>query len=95
MPESQVGMTQEIDIPTWKWDVINMDLITCLPRTRRQHKLIWVIVYRMTKSSRFLAIKTTYLVEEYAKLYINEIIRLHGVPLSIILDRAPQFTFHF
>ena len=29
------GMTQEIDIPTWKWDVINIDLITGLPRTRR------------------------------------------------------------
>ena len=31
------GMTQEIDIPTWKWDVINMDFITGLPRIRRQH----------------------------------------------------------
>ena len=54
------GMTQEIDIPTWKWDVINMDLIIGLPRTRRQHDSIWVIVDRMTKSSRFLAVKTTY-----------------------------------
>ena len=47
------GMTQEINIPTWKWDVINMDFITGLPRTRRQHESIWVIVDRMTKSSRF------------------------------------------
>ena len=53
------GMTQEIDIPTWKWDVIYMDLITGLPRTRTQHDSIWVIVDRMTKSSRFLAVKTT------------------------------------
>ena len=48
------GMTQEIDIPTWKWDVINMDFITGLPRIRRQHDSIWVIVDRMTKSSRLL-----------------------------------------
>ena len=34
------GMTQKIDIPTWKWDVINMDFITGLPRTRRQHDSI-------------------------------------------------------
>ena len=53
------GMTQDIDIPIWKWDVINMDFIIVLPRTRRQHDLIWVIVDRMTESSRFLAAKTT------------------------------------
>ncbi|MCQ7632740.1 transposase family protein, partial [Salmonella enterica] len=89
------GMTQEIDIPTWKWEVINMDFITGLPRTRRQHDSIWVIVDSVTKSSRFLAVKATNSAEDYAKLYINEIVRLHGVPLSIISDRGPQFTSHF
>ena len=88
-------MTQDIDIRTCKWDVINMDFITGSPHTRRQHDSIWVIVDIMTKSSRFLAVKTTYLAEDYARLYINEIVRLHGVPLSIILDRGPQFTFNF
>ena len=89
------GMTQEIHIPTWKWDFINMDFIKGLPRTRRQHDSIWVIVDRMTKSSRFLAVKTTDSAEDYAKLYINEIVRLHGVILSIITDRGPQFTSYF
>ena len=88
------GMTQEIDIPTWKWDVINMDFITGLPRTRRQRDSIWVIVDRMIKFSRFLAVKTTYSTEDYAKIYLTEIVRLHGVPLSIISDRGPQFTSH-
>ena len=54
-----------------------------------------MIVDRMTKSSRYLAVKTTYSKEDYAKLYLTEIVRLHGVPLSIILDRGPQFTFNF
>ena len=85
----QGGMTQEIDIPTWKF---NMDFITGLPRTRRQHNSIWMIVDRMTKSFRFLAIKTIDSVEDYAKLYINEIVRLYGVPLSIISYRGPQCT---
>ena len=82
-------MTQEIDISTWKWDVINMDFITRLPRTRRYYDSIWVIVDRMTKSSRFLAVKTTNSTEDYAQLYINEIVRLHGDPLSIISDGGP------
>ena len=75
--------------------MINMDFITGLPRTRRQHESIWVIVDRMTKSSRFLADKTIYLAKDYAKFYLTEIVRLHGVPLSIIPDRGHQFTSHF
>ena len=89
------GMTQEIDIPTFKWDVINLDFITGLPRTRRQYDSIRVIVDRMTKSSHFLAVKTTYSAKDYAKLYLTEIVRLRGVPLSIISDRGPRFTSHF
>ncbi|WMV42033.1 hypothetical protein MTR67_035418, partial [Solanum verrucosum] len=87
-------MTQEINIPTWKWEVINMDFITDLPRTPRQHDSIWLIVDRVIKSAHFLAIRTTDSAEDYAKLYINNIVRLH-VPLSIILDRGPHFTSYF
>ena len=65
------GMTQEIDIPTWKWDVINMDFITGLPRIRRQHDSIWVIVDRMTKSSRFLAVKTTHSAKVFSLALIS------------------------
>ena len=78
--EKPGGMTQEIDIPSWKWDVINMDFITGLPRSRRHHNSIWVIANRMTIYSRFLAVKITYSAEDDAKLYLNEIVRLHGVP---------------
>ncbi|KAH0694838.1 hypothetical protein KY285_021935 [Solanum tuberosum] len=48
------------------WEVINMDFITGLPRTRRQHDSIWVIVDRVTKSAHFLLIKTTDSSEDYA-----------------------------
>ena len=88
-------MTQEINIPTWKWDVISKDFIIRLPRTRKQHESIWVIVDNMTKYSHFLAVKTTYSAEDYAKLYLTEILRLHRFPLSIISDRGPWFTSHF
>ncbi|KAH0671214.1 hypothetical protein KY285_025427 [Solanum tuberosum] len=50
---------------------------------------------QMTKSAHFLLVKTTYAVEDYAKLYIQEIVRLHGVPVSIISDRDAQFTTRF
>ncbi|KAH0654413.1 hypothetical protein KY289_032091 [Solanum tuberosum] len=89
------GMTQEIDIPSWKWEVITIDFIRGLPHTRRQQVTIWVIVDRVTKFAHFMVVKTTDSVEDYAKIYINDIVRFHGVPLSIISNRGPQFTSHF
>ncbi|KAF3617940.1 hypothetical protein FXO38_33696 [Capsicum annuum] len=50
------GFMQEFTIPTWKWEKVNMDFVMGLPRTRRQHDLVWVIIDRMTKSAYFLPI---------------------------------------
>lgn len=73
-----------IDIPTWKWEEINMDCFKGLPCTSIQHYSIWVIVHRVTKSSCFLTVNTIELVEDYPKIYINEIVKLHGITLCII-----------
>ncbi|XP_075111445.1 uncharacterized protein LOC142181797 [Nicotiana tabacum] len=89
------GLTQNIEIPIWKWEMINMDFITGLPRSFRKHDSISVIVDRLTKSAHFLPVKTTDSAEDYAKLYIKEIVQLHGTPLSIISDRGAQFTASF
>jgi len=78
------GQMQRIELPEWKWEHVTMDFVTGLPKTRRFHDAIWVIVDRLTKSAHFLAIKTTLALEGLAKLYIEEIVRLHGVPVSII-----------
>ena len=79
---------QCINLPVWKWDMINMDFITGLPRTLQKFDSIWVIVDRLTKSAHFLPVKTTYTTEDYARLYVKEIVRLHGIPISIISDRG-------
>ena len=89
------GLAQNIEIPTWKWEDINMDFMVGLPKTWKRYDSIWVIVDRMTKSAHFLPVKTTYNAEDYAKLYVKELVHLHGVPRSIISDRGPQFTSHF
>nr|XP_009798017.1 PREDICTED: uncharacterized protein LOC104244312 [Nicotiana sylvestris] len=89
------GLTQYIELQLWKWDMKNMNFITGFPRTPRRYDALWVIIDRLTKSAHFLLVRTTYSAEDYAKLYIREIVRLHGVPLSIISDRWAQFTTHF
>ena len=54
-----------------------------------------VIVDWLTKSAHFLAVRMTFTLEEFSKLYKREIIRLHGVPVSIVSDLDPRFTDHF
>ena len=72
-----------------------MDFITGLPRTTNGYDAIWVIVDRLTKSAHFLAIKVSHSIEQLAQLYVKEVIRLHGVPKSIVSDRDGRFTSHF
>ncbi|GKC23923.1 putative nucleotidyltransferase, ribonuclease H [Tanacetum coccineum] len=89
------GLLQQPEIPEWKWDKITMDFITKLPKTKSGHDTICVIVDRLTKSAYFLATREDYSTERLAKLYIDEIVAQHGVPVSIISDRDGRFTSHF
>ena len=72
-----------------------MDFVSELPRSSESYDSIWVIVDRMTKSAHFLPIKTTDPVRKLASLYLKEIVWLHGVPVSIVLDRDARFTSMF
>ena len=65
-----------------------MYFIVGLPRTRRQNDSIWVVIDRLTKSTHLIFIKSTYSVEDYVKIYIDEIVSVHGITLSIISDRG-------
>ena len=66
-----------------------------LPRTQAGNDAIWVVVDRLTKSAHFLPILVTCPLEKLAGMYIKEIVRLHGVPKSLISDRDPRFTSRF
>ena len=93
--QKPAGKIQLLPIPVWKWEKITMDFVTGLPRTQRQHDAIWVIVDRLTKSAHFLPVNVEDSLEKLAKLYVDEIVRLHGVPISIVSDRDPRFTSRF
>ncbi|GJZ37001.1 putative reverse transcriptase domain-containing protein [Tanacetum coccineum] len=72
-----------------------MDFVTKLPKTSSGHDTIWVIVDRLTKSTHFLPMREEYKMERLARLYLNEIVSRHGVPISIISDRDSRFTSRF
>ncbi|WMV13393.1 hypothetical protein MTR67_006778 [Solanum verrucosum] len=76
-----------MSIPEWKWERIAMDFVVGLSKTIRKFDSIWMVVDRLTKSAHFIHVRVDYNAQQLAKVYVKEIVRLHKVPLSIILDR--------
>jgi transposase InsO family protein len=72
-----------------------MDFIIGLPRTKSGNDSVWVVVDRLTKVAHFIPVRTTYGGDKLAKLYIDRIVKLHGVPKRIVSDRGTQFTSRF
>ena len=66
-----------------------MDFITGLLLTQQGHDSIGVIVDCLTKLAHFVPVNTRYLARKYAELYVSQIVRLHGIPKTVISDRGP------
>ena len=89
------GLLQSLPIPQWKWEKITMDFVVGLSRCQSGYDAMWVIVDRLTKSAHFLPMKNSDSIEKLAELYVKEIVRLHGMPVSIVSYRDPRFTSRF
>ncbi|KAA0061889.1 DNA/RNA polymerases superfamily protein [Cucumis melo var. makuwa] len=89
------GFLNPLPVPEWKWEHITMDFLFGLPRTSSGHDGIWVIVDRLTKTTRFIPIKMTSTLDQLARLYVDKIVSQYGVPVSIVSDRDPRFTSKF
>ena len=89
------GMLQPLPVAEWKWEYVTMDFVTGLPKSSKGHDAIWVVVDRLTKTAHFLPIRVSDSVKALSHLYVREIVRLHGVPVSIVSDRDPRFTARF
>jgi transposase InsO family protein len=90
-----MGLLQPIPTPERRWDVVTMDLITQLPRTRNGHDAIAVFVDKYSKMAHYASTTTTVSAPQLASLFWKEIVRHHGIPSAIISDRDPRFTSHF
>jgi hypothetical protein len=89
------GLLQPHAILESKWEVISMDFIVGLPLMARRHDSIFLVVDTLTKSVHFIPVRTTYQAPDIARVFISEIVRLHGVPKRIISDRGWMFTGRF
>jgi len=84
-----------LPIPEWKWEVISIDFITSLPRSKKQNESVMVVVDKLSKVVHFIPVKSTYKAVNIVDVLMKEVFRLHGIPRIIISDKDVKFIGNF
>lgn len=88
------GILQPLPVPLQVWDNISLDFIEGLPSSYGKY-IILVIIDRLTKYVHFVALSHPFTVRNVAKSFVENVVKLHGMPKSIISDHDPIFISNF
>ncbi len=93
--QQPIGLLQPLEIPEEPWDTVSMDFIVKLPLTKSGNDSIVVFVCKLTKRVILRALKTTASASDVAKIYLDAVVREHGISRNFICDRDSKFTSKF
>lgn len=88
------GLLQPLPVPTAAWQVVSLDFVEGLPRSANVNCIL-VVIDSFTKYAHFLALSHPYTAASVAKLFLNQVYRLHGLPTALVSDRDKIFTSNF
>jgi hypothetical protein len=88
------GLLHSLPIPTKPWSSIGMDFVGPFPLAD-DVDYIWVVLCRLTSLVHLIPLRTTTTAAQLAPIFMSQIVRLHGLPETIVSDRDPKFTSQF
>ena len=89
------GLLQPFPNPSEPWERVSLDFITKLPTTMRGHDSILVVVDMLSKMAHFIPMRETCTAEQVAELFVDHVVRHHGLPKTLVSDRDTRFTGKF
>jgi hypothetical protein len=93
--QKPAGLLQSLPIPSKKWESVGMDFIVGLPCTEAGHDAIMVVIDRLSKLTHLIPTVTDATAPDVAELFVNHVVKLHGMPDQVVSDRDPKFTSVF
>ena len=88
-------MLQPLEVPRQRWERISIDFITHLPKTRARYDSLIVIVDYVSKMMILRPTHNTAMAMDIARIFMDAVVRLHGLPRVIVSDRDTKFTSNF